>query len=60
MDDNRPRARTFIRVWEASSSKAAHVETDRGEYVVKVQNNPEGPRVLVNELIGPCSPARLM
>jgi len=50
--DPRPRVRTFIRVFERSSSLAAHVDTDAGEFVVKVRNNPEGPRVLINEWVG--------
>jgi hypothetical protein len=46
-----PRVRAFISIFEASSSLAAHVDTDAGEYVIKVANNPEGPRVLVNEWV---------
>ena len=52
MNFPRPRVRAFISIFERSSSLAAHVDTDVGEYVIKVRNNPEGPRILVNEWIG--------
>jgi hypothetical protein len=52
-------ATRFISVWSSSNSLAAHVDTDAGEYVIKVANNPDGPRVLVNEWIG-CSIASLL
>lgn len=48
----RPAATLFISVWENSSSLAAHVSTDSGGHVIKVRNNPEGPKVLVNEWVG--------
>jgi hypothetical protein len=48
----RPRVRTEIEVRSASSSWPIHVETDAGEFFIKVANNREGPRVLVHEWIG--------
>jgi hypothetical protein len=55
----RPSATLFISVWENSSSLAAHVATDQGEHVIKVRNNPEGPRVLINEWVGTSIAAEL-
>ena len=52
-------ATRFIKVWASSSSLAVSLDTDQGEYVAKVRNNPEGPRVLVNEWLG-SSLARLL
>ncbi|MGH7948368.1 MAG: HipA family kinase [Candidatus Binataceae bacterium] len=48
----RPRVRAIIQIFDASSSRALHVDTDDGEFVIKVTGNPEGPRVLIGEWIG--------
>ena len=47
----RPRVRAFIKQY-LSNSQAALVETDQGEYVVKVINNRDGPPVLIGEWVG--------
>lgn len=54
-----PIVSAYIRTFDQSSSRALHVDTDAGEFVIKVLNNPEGPRVLVNEWLG-TSLARLL
>jgi hypothetical protein len=47
----RPLVRSFIRRFN-TNSQAAHVETDRGEYVIKAINNRNGPPILIAEWIG--------
>ena len=47
----RPQVRTFIKQF-STNSRPAHVDTDRGEFVIKAMNNEDGPPALIADWVG--------
>lgn len=47
----RPQVRAFVGRFQ-TNSQAAHVDTDRGEFVIKATNNADGPPALIADWVG--------
>ena len=47
----RPQVRAFVRRFQ-TNSQAAHVDTDRGEFVIKAMNNEDGLPALIADWVG--------